>query len=84
MPNVIYPDKMGSPAPAVPVRDASGGKLPLPVIKGFVMVALDYARKRPGTTFQVQQDGWGYDRREIAPLFDYCPRNIILPYGFIF
>ncbi len=82
--NMIYPDKFGARAPAVPVRDASGSRYSLDVIRAFVKVSLDYAAKRPDVTFQVQQDGWGYSRQEIAPMFDYCPKNIMLPYGFQF
>lgn len=82
--NHIYPDKMGCSSPAVPVRDASGARLPLPVVHAYVMVVLDYVRKRPDTQFRVMQDGWGYDRKQIAPMFDHCPRNITLPQGFIY
>lgn len=85
MTNMIFPCKMGQhPTPAVPVRDVNGARLSLDIIRAYVMVALDYVRKRPERTFQVQQDGWGYDRKQIAPMFDYCPKNIKLPYGFIY
>lgn len=83
--NVIFPCKMGQhPTPAVPVTDSSGARLSLDMIRAYVMVVMEYVRKRPDTTFQVQQDGWGYDRKQIAPMFDHCPRNVMLPYGFLF
>lgn len=84
MPN-IFPCNMGEhPVPAVPVRDASGAKLPLDIIRAYVLVAVDYARKRPDQNFKIQQDGWGYSRFDIAPMFDHCPLNITLPYGFMY
>lgn len=82
--NQICPGKMGCDLPMVPVRDVNGARLQLQVIAAYVSVALDYARKRPDRTFKVQQDGWGYSRKDIAPLFDHCPKNITLPYGFLF
>lgn len=85
MSNSIFPCKMGqSPAPAVPVRDVNGARLSLDIIRAFVLVAMDHVRKRPSVTFHVQQDGWGYARQDIAPMFDHCPKNITLPYGFLF
>lgn len=83
-PNSIHPDKIGCYPPAVPARDAQGKRLPLQVIHAYVLVSLDYVRRRPETTFRVQEDGWGYDRKQIAPMFDNCPKNIYLPYGFIY
>lgn len=80
----LYPGKMGDTPPAVPVRDMAGARLPAQVIHAFVIVALDHVRKRPDRTFHVQQDGWGYDRRTIAPMFDNCPANVVLPYGFLY
>lgn len=81
----IHPCKMSEyEVPLVPVTDTSGARLPLEMIKAYVMVAVDYARKRPEQTFKVQQEGWGYPRQQIAPLFDRCPLNITLPYGFIY
>lgn len=83
MPN-IYPGPMGSDMPQVPVKDINGNRLPLSVIKAYVLVAMQYARDRGDQVFYVQQDGWGYSLRDIAPFFDYCPKNICLPYGFQF
>ena len=83
MPDII-PGPITAAPPQVPVRDAAGKRLSLDLIHAFVWVALDHARKRPGVTFHVKQDGWGYAREKIAPMFDNCPQNIILPYGFLY
>ena len=81
---MIYPEKMGCQLPAVAVRDISGARLQPEIIRAYVMLAVDYARRRPNANFEVQADGWGYDRKVIAPMFDHCPDNIRLPYGFIY
>lgn len=82
--NQLFPSKMGCIPPAVPVRDMSGARLPLDVIRAFVMISLDHVRRQPDRMFYVMEDGWGYNRRQIAPMFDNCPKNIVLPYGFQF
>lgn len=78
----IYPGKIGETAPIVPARTATGERLPLDVIRAFVKLAMEYARGRPTQEFRVQQSGWGYPRQQIAPMFDHCPSNVTLPYGF--
>lgn len=80
----ITPGPITASPPQVPVRDAAGKRLSLDMIHAFVLVALDHARKHPSESFHVKQDGWGYPHNKIAPMFDRCPANIHLPYGFIY
>lgn len=80
----ITPGPITATAPQVPVRDSSGARLPLQVIRAFVIVALGHVRRNPDKLYYVKQDGWGYHRRDIAPMFNHCPSNVMLPYGFIF
>ncbi len=80
----LRPGPMGCVFPAIPVRDASGARLPIDMIRAYVMIALDTVRRQPEKLYRVQQEGWGYHRREIAPMFDRCPGNIMLPYGFLY
>jgi hypothetical protein len=80
----IHPGKVGDTFPAIPTRDDAGKRLPPEMIEYFVKAAMDTARRSPNVRFHVQENGWGYDRKKIAPMFDYCPPNIHLPYGFIY
>lgn len=76
---------------AIPTKGFMVGKrlpvLPLPLIHHFVLAFLDYARKHPQDRFKVTPIGCGlagYKPPQIAPMFDYCPTNVGLPYEFIF
>ena len=80
----IYPGPMGCTFPQVSVRDTSGARLPIDVIRAYVTVALMTVRRNPSVTYHVQQEGWGYHRTDIAPMFDNCPANVVLPHGFIY
>lgn len=81
MPN-ITPGRIGDSAPFVPVRDASGSRLSVDVIRAFVLVAIEYARQRPDRIFHVQQDGWGVPFRDVVPMFKGCTGNVYFPQGY--
>ena len=70
---------IGGPPTDVPVRG-----LPVEMIRYFVSVAVDHARRTPHMRYQVQAKGWGHPARVIAPMFDYCPDNVMLPYEFMY
>lgn len=59
-----------------------GRKVPPEVIRYHVMVAMQQARRSPEMTVEVHVKGWGHPARVIAPMFDYCPNNVRLPYEF--
>lgn len=74
-----------------PVRAATGvptdipvHKLPPEMIRYFVSVAMDHARRTPHVEYRVAAKGWGYPARIIAPMFDYSPVNVFLPYEFMY
>jgi len=72
---------------AIPTKDFVMQRLPLSMIEYFVDVFLDHARANPGDHFQVVPIGCGlagYKSKQIAPFFDYCPKNIQLPLQFIY
>jgi hypothetical protein len=72
---------------AIPTKDFHLRTLPLPMIQYFCRVFLDHARMHPGDTFKVVEIGCGlagYKPRQIAPFFDYAPRNVHIPYSFIY
>lgn len=61
--------------------------LPLPLIHHFVLAFLDYAHKHPEDSFRVTPIGCGlagYRPSQIAPMFNYAPMNVSLPYEFQF
>ncbi len=61
--------------------------LPLPMIEYFCRVFVDYAQARPNEQFRLVAIGCGlagYKPAQIAPFFDYCPMNIMLPREFIY
>ena len=70
---------------AIPTKDRDLKKLPLHVIRYHVMVFLQFARSNPDMIFSVVAIGCGlagYKARQIAPMFDGCPGNVVLPYQF--
>lgn len=68
---------IGGPPTDVPVRG-----MPVEMIRYFVTVAMDHARQHPDEPHDVVAKGWGHPARVIAPMFDYCPNNVYLPYEF--
>ena len=59
--------------------------LPLPMIELFVRDFLAYARGNPSDSFTVVAIGCGlagYKPCDIAPMFNYAPLNVKLPYEF--
>lgn len=61
--------------------------LPLPMIHYFITVLLDHARRNPDDCFKVTVigcKGTGYKPAQIAPMFNYAPYNVALPYEFIY
>jgi hypothetical protein len=69
----------------IPVKGFDGKRLPLPMVEYFCRVFLDYARARFGDDFTVMASiSGGYKPAQIAPFFDHCPRNIFLPYEFMY
>ena len=70
---------------AIPTKGFNLKRLPLAMIEHFVKAFKDYARCNPGETFQVVAIGCGlagYKAADIAPMFDHCPGNVLLPYEF--
>lgn len=53
-----------------------------PLLHWNILAALDHARRHPDQSFQVEPRGWGVPVRIVAPMFDYCPANVSLPYEF--
>lgn len=70
------------PVRSAPVGRKSGPMLPLPMIRYFVSVFLDHARRHPDDRFKVGVLGKPYKPAEIAPMFDNAPLNVYLPYEF--
>lgn len=61
-----------------------GKGVPAPVIRYHVMVALQQARQQPDMTVHVSASRWGHPARIVAPMFDYAPPNVHLPYEFMY
>lgn len=83
-PKSIGPAAVGAAPPSIPVRDAAGARLPVEMIRYFAKVAMDHARRNPSERFKVVGTGYGYPAKVIAPMFDYCPPNVSLPYEFMY
>lgn len=58
--------------------------LPVEMIRYFVMVAMNEARRNPDEQYTVVPKGWGHPARIIAPMFDHAPINVGLPFEFIY
>lgn len=72
---------------AIPTKGFNLEVLPLPMIEHFAQAFLRYAKMHPSETFKLTAIGTGlagYKVRQIAPMFDYCPENVILPYEFVY
>jgi hypothetical protein len=72
---------------AIPTKDFLMHRLPLPMIEYFCDVFVTYARNHPDEQFHLTPIGCGlagYKAKQIAPFFDYCPKNIRLPLSFIY
>lgn len=54
------------------------------LIRFHVMCVLQQARRDPDMTVQVEAKGWGHPARVVAPMFDYAPPNVHLPYEFMY
>jgi len=70
---------------AIPTKDGRLQVLPLQVIQRHVADFLDYARQRPGITFELTPIGCGlagYRSEQIAPMFADAPANVRLPEAF--
>jgi len=68
----------------IPVRDSAGKRLPAPLIAAMVAGFLTHARQHPDCRYRVTAKGWGYPPRVVAPMFDYAPHNVSLPYEFMY
>lgn len=79
----IHPGPMGSSAPVVAVRDAAGTRLPLDMVRAFLMLAVEHARARPDRIYTVQRDGWGYAFRDLVSVFKGAPDNVMLPMEYV-
>lgn len=72
---------------AIPTKDHKLKKMPLELIRYHVMVFLQFARANPQMVFKVVAIGCGlagYKPAQIAPMFDYAPDNVHLPYEFMY
>lgn len=72
---------------AIPTKGYKLERLPLGMIALFVEDFKRYARQHPHDRFTVVAIGCGlagYKPRQIAPMFDYAPRNVSLPYEFMY
>jgi hypothetical protein len=70
---------------AIPTKDHQLRVLPLHAIRAYVGEFLDYARGRPGISFELTPIGCGlagYRPDQIAPMFSEVPPNVILPEAF--
>jgi hypothetical protein len=70
---------------AIPTKDYNLKRLPLGMIHHFARDFIRYARENPTETFKMVAIGCGlagYKPKDIAPLFDHAPNNVILPYEF--
>lgn len=70
---------------AIPTKDERLRTLPLDVIEEHVNDFIQYARRHPEMTFQLTPIGCGlagYKYRDISPMFDDIPDNIIKPLEF--
>jgi hypothetical protein len=70
------------PVRSAPIGRKSGPMLPLPMIRYFVGVFLNHARHNPDDKFKVSVIGKPYKVVETAPMFDYAPWNVYLPYEY--
>lgn len=71
---------------AIPTKDRNIQTLPLRQIHGFVAEFIRHAIESENDEFLVTEIGCGlagYSPRDIAPMFDECPRNVVLPESFI-
>ena len=71
---------------AIPTKDERLRSLPLSEIARHVEAFLSYARANPRLTFQLTPIGCGlagYSPRDIAPMFDDVPPNVIRPPEFL-
>ena len=55
-----------------------------PLLHWNILVAMDHARRTPHTRYRVAAKGWGQPARVVAPMFDYAPLNVYLPYEFMY
>lgn len=68
---------------AIPTKDASLQRLPLPIIANHIVDFIEFALAHPELTFQLTPIGCGlagYKPEQIAPYFDLPPpRNVMMP-----
>ena len=70
--------------PATPTDIQVGKGVPIEVIRFHVVCALQHCRRTPETEYTVRARGWGHPAPVIAPMFDHPPRNVGLPYEFMY
>lgn len=66
---------------AIPTKNESIRTLPIHKIQNYVEEFLVYATKHPKTKFHLTQIGCGlagYTARDIAPMFEFAPINVLL------
>lgn len=71
---------------AIPTKDKWLGALPLPVIEEHVKKFIDFAHTNPTLKFKLTAVGCGlagYAAKQIAPMFNGAPANVIKPDLFI-
>lgn len=68
----------------LPADIPHGRSVPLPVIRYHVLSVLQHARRDPSLTITVEAAKWGHPARVVAPMFDYAPPNVHLPYEFMY
>lgn len=71
---------------AIPTKDKQLGVLPLDKIKAYVNEFLAYARLNPKLRFKLTAIGCGlagYKPKDIAPMFEHAPRNVLKPTEFM-
>jgi hypothetical protein len=69
---------------AIPTKDKKLKTLPLGQIRNYVDDFLAFARKRPELRFLLTKIGCGlagYQERQIFPMFESAPKNVIMPEG---
>jgi hypothetical protein len=69
---------------AIPTKDEHIKTLPLIAIQMYVDQFKVFAKEHPELTFLVTKIGCGlagYSEKDIAPMFQLCPPNCILPEG---